>query len=81
MKYGEVFTADVRKEFGKIICHKYHIKGICDTNCKLKASRVLSSKEKIESLIEFAEFAEFAFYKHNKLKNVVQNKKLNDSQG
>ena len=77
MKYGEVFTADVRKEFGKIICHKYHIKGICDTNCKLKPSHVPISKEKIESLIEFAEFA---FNKHNKLKNAAQNKISNDSQ-
>ena len=86
VKYGEVFTADIRKEFGKvirndkgkIICHKFHIKGICDTNCKLKASHVPISKENIKSLLEFSEFA---FSKHDKLKELVRNRKVNENQG
>ena len=62
---GEVFTAVFRKEFGKIIrnedgrviCHKYHINGICDTSCKLKAPHNPISKEKVNNLLEFTEFA------------------------
>ena len=56
LKYGEIFTADIRKAFGKIIrndentiiCHRYHIKGICDSNCKMKESRKKISKGKTD---------------------------------
>ena len=73
LKYGEVFTAKTRKAFGKtirndetsIICHRFNIKGICDTNCRMKNSHKKISKDKIGQLLEFAEFT---FNRHPKLK-------------
>ena len=46
VKFGEIFIAKVRKNYdrviknkdGDVICHRYYIKGICDSNCKLKNS-------------------------------------------
>ena len=46
IKFGEVFTAKIRKQFDKVIknedgdvvCHRFHIKGICNSNCKLRNS-------------------------------------------
>ena len=72
LKFGEVFTAKVRKQFNKlikneeedIICHKYHIKGICNSNCKLKNSHKKLSNSKVN---ELAEFVKFAFNAHPKL--------------
>ena len=74
LKFGEVFTAKVRKQFdkliknedGEIICHKYHIKGICNSNCKLRNSHKKLSSLKTK---ELAEFVKFAFNAHPKLNN------------
>ena len=73
LKYGEIFTADTRKSFGKliknednkIICHRHHIKRICDSNCRLKDSHKKVSQENKKSLLEFVEFC---FNCHFKLK-------------
>ncbi len=52
-KYGEVFTANVQKEFrklirnkdGKVLCYRFHIKGICDSNCRFKLTCKAIAKE------------------------------------
>ena len=87
VKYGEIFTPNVRKEFGKVIknedgkviCHRFHIKGICDSNCRFKASHKPISKEETKNLLEFTEFAFDKKFGSNKSK---ENKKSdNNSQG
>ena len=86
IKYGEVFTAENRKEFGKlmknedgkVICHRFHIKGICNSNCRFKALHKKLSTEKIKDLLEFVDFA---FSKHPKLKSSSGKKNVNGSQG
>ena len=74
VKFGEIFTAKVRKNFDKVIknedgdvvCHRYHIKGICNFNCKLKNSHKKLSHQKMS---ELNEFVKFAFNSHTKLKS------------
>ena len=86
IKYGEVFTAENRKEFGKliknedgkVICHMFHIKGICDSNCRFKTSHKKLSSDKTKELLEFVDFA---FSKHPKLKSSSGKKNSNESQG
>ena len=65
VKFGKVFTAKIRKQFdkliknedGDIICHKFHIKGICNSNCKLQNSHKKLSQQKVNELSEFVKFA------------------------
>jgi len=86
VKYGEIFTPDIRKEFGKviknedgkIICHRFHIKGICDSNCRFKTSHKPISKVETENLLELVEFAFDKKFSSNKSK---ENKKSHNSQG
>lgn len=86
VKYGEIFTPSIRKEFGKLIkyedgkvvCHRFHIKGICDSNCRFKSTHKMISKHETENLLEFVEFA---FDKQTKSKKSTENKKSNSSQG
>ena len=74
VKFGEVFTAKVRKQFdkviknedGDVICHRYHIKGICNSNCKLRNSHKKLLNQKLS---ELNEFVRFAFNTHPKLKS------------
>ena len=85
VKFGEVFTAKVRKQFdriikneeGDIICHKFHIKGICNSNCKLKNSHKKLSSEKSK---ELADFVKFAFNAHPKLNNTGGNTSINSNE-
>ena len=86
VKFGEVFTAKIHKQFDKIIkneegdviCHKYHIKGICNSNCKLRSSHKKLSQTKIN---ELGEFVKFAFNAHPKLSNNTnsENNRSNNS--
>ena len=85
-KYGEILTPDIRKEFGKVIknedgkviCHRFHIKDICDSNCRFKASHKPISKDKTKNLLEFAEFV---FDKKLNSKKSTDNKKADNFQG
>jgi len=85
-KYGDIFTANVRKEFGKLIknedgkvlCHRYHIKGICDSNCRFKLTHKPISKDETNNLLEFVDFA---FDKYSKSKNKNEKRKPNKAQG
>ena len=78
LKFGNVFTAKVGKQFDKIIrnedgdivYHCYHIKGICNANCKLKSSHKKLSNQKMNKLNEFVKFA---FDSHPKLKSSTNN--------
>ncbi len=77
VKYGDIFTADIGKKFGKIIrnkvdsiiFHRFHIKGICDTNCRMKDSHKKISKEKMDELLESTEFSSS---RHPKFKRYSQ---------
>ena len=74
VKFGMIFTAKVRENYdkviknedGDVICHCYHIKGICNSNCKLKKSHKKLSHQKMS---ELNEFVKFAFNSHTKLKS------------
>ena len=78
LKFGEIFTAKVRKNYdkvsknedGDVICHRYHIKGICNLNCKLKKSHKKLSHQKMS---ELNEFVKFTFNSHMKLKSSTGN--------
>ena len=84
VKFGEIFTAKIRKQFdktikneeGDIICHKFHIKGICNSNCKLRNSHKKLSQTKTN---ELAEFVKFAFNAHPKLTNSNTGNETNNS--
>ena len=73
VKFGEIFTAKVRKNYdkviknddGDVICLRYHIKGICNSNCKLKNSHKKLSHQKVS---ELNDFVKFAFSSHPKIK-------------
>ena len=63
-------TKIIKNEDRDIICHRYHIKGRCNSNCKLKNSHKKLSHQKMS---ELNEFVKFAFNSHTKLKSSTGN--------
>ena len=86
VKYGEIFTPYVWKEFGKVIknedgkviCHRFHTKGICNSNFRFKASHKPISKDETKNLLEFVALT---FDKKLNSKKLTDNEKSDNSQG
>ena len=71
VKFGMLYSKENRDGFGKvvknnlgcIICHRYHLKGICDSGFRFIESHIPLLEEEVTKLAEYKKFAQDNFDK------------------
>ena len=66
VKFEMLYSKENRDGFGKvvknnlgfIICHRYHLKGICDSGCRFIDSHIPLLEEEVTKLAEYNKFAQ-----------------------
>ena len=64
-KFGEIYDFQTRREYnksiktsdGQTVCHKYHLKGVCNEKYLFKDSRIILKDLDILKLTDFKKFA------------------------